>query len=285
MVKIPKFIGALFFLALLLLFGYIIPITLVFGNAEISNPDIASQINLYQGLLLVGLVGIFLLYYGKQIWKGDDEYGNSFGFFNIGESPSSSFFKNYSSFQLGLLSLIIIFSIFFILNFASFNGFTGFKVLPQQFSKTESLVFSTLLIPIGEEAISLFLVGILVLSLIVIANKTNMSKPTFLIYLYLVIPILMGIAGRIWHISAYPGSDINAFVIFMFWTVKTFLTIYTGYALIPIFLHQANNFFIDFGRLFSSSTVFVTIIILLIASITLYISVYGFTLKGKSGDG
>lgn len=36
--KIPKEIGTLILIALLIFLGYIIPITLVLGNAELRNP-------------------------------------------------------------------------------------------------------------------------------------------------------------------------------------------------------------------------------------------------------
>lgn len=268
--KIPKLVSAFFLIGFLFLIGYVIPVTLTLGNQEIKNPDIAFNINLFSGLLFT-LIGTAFLYYGKFIWKGDNKVGNSFGFFNIGEV--FPFWKRFTAPQLTLYALIFFSAIFFISNALNFGGFTGAKFLPQQFSEIESIAFSTLLIPTSEEALAIFVVGMLVLGLTFLALKYPSISKNFKTFYLGVIPFLMGILAVIWHASAYPGSDVASFIVFGFWTLKTFLILAVGFVMIGVIMHMANNFFIDFPRLFSDSIVFggTLVFIVVLSAITAFI--------------
>jgi len=268
--KIPKDVSALFIIGLTLFIGFIIPITLVLGNQEISNPDILFRLNLFSTLLIIGSIGTGAVYFGRKLWKGDNKYGDSFGFFNIGEKVK--FFKRFTATQLTLYSLIGFPILFLISRSLNVGGFTGSFVLPQQFSPGESLVFSSLLIPIAEEYMSIFVTGILVLALIFIAIRFKMSKDDFNTWYFGLIPILIGFFAIIWHGSAYPGSDVGLTIVFIFWWVKTIILLATGLILVAIIMHIGNNFFLDFGRLFSNNVVFgftigIILLLVLIASV------------------
>ncbi len=272
--KIPKEVGALVVIAIFLFLGWVVVDMLVLGNQEIKNPDIVFQQNLYTRLLFGGMFGVFVIYFTRRWWRGDNKYGDSFGFFNIGEKPSFSFFKRYSPLQLVLLSYIFFISIFFMVNLAKFGGFTSSQVLPQQFTPAESLAFSSLLIPFAEESMNIFVMSLLVLGLILLAIKYKMSYDNFKIYYFVAIPLIMGVVALIWHSSAYPGSDIAKSVVYLFWTLKAFLILATGFVFIGVAMHQPNNFFIDFSRLYSSDFVLSMTILALIGIVVAYIFLY-----------
>jgi len=107
--KTPKEIGALVVIAIMLFMGFIYPLTLTLGNQELSNPEISFKLFLFSIILIVGSVGTLVIYFTRYWWKRDNKYGDSFGFYNIGEKTSFAIFsKNFSVFQLGLLLLIIL---------------------------------------------------------------------------------------------------------------------------------------------------------------------------------
>ena len=290
--KTPKEIGALVVIAIMLFMGFIYPLTLILGNQELSNPEISFKLFLFSIILIGGSVGTLVIYFTRYWWKRDNKYGDSFGFYNIGEKPALSFFKNFSPFQLGLALLIIFSSIFLGASLLQSSGiitsnqFTSTIVLSQQFSPSDSLLFSTFLIPISEEAMNIFVIGLLVLLLIFISVKYKLSVEEYTIYYFIGIPIIIGILARFWHSSAYPGSDISLWVVFLFWTIKALIILATGFVFAGIFMHQSNNFFLDFPRLFSSDIVLITAVSFIFGLIVLYFWLYRNNLFGqKKNDG
>jgi hypothetical protein len=283
MKKLPNVVSALILIALMVLIGYVVPITLVLSNSEISNPEYSFSLNLFQGILFAGIFGIMVLYFARYLIKKDDKYGNSFGFFNIGEKPALSIFSRFTPLQLTILFGILFSVIFLSANLLSLKGFTSAKVLPQQFSPGESLVFSTLLIPTAEESLSMFVTALLVLALVVIAIKNKMPSGEFNTFYFGLIPAIMGAIAVFWHLSAYQGSDISLIIVFMFWAVKTLLVLVTGFFVVGWLFHTFNNFFIDFSRLaISSDTVLWTIIGIIVVLVGLYALLYGGRIFGSS---
>lgn len=275
-----KNIGALILLGLMLLIGYVIPVTLVLGNSEITNAEYSFQLTLFSQILFAGVIGIGVLYFGRYLMKKDDKYLNSFGFFDIGEAVP--YFKRFTAVQLGLLSSILVSTLFLISSYLKFGGFTSGRVLPMQFSPIQGLVFSSLLIPTSEEAMALFVVGMMVLALVLVAIKYKIPKNDFMIYYFVVIPVLLGIVATIWHVSAYSNSSINLLIVFFFWCIKTFLGLATGFFLIPWLMHTANNFFIDFARIFTSDAILYVAITLIIIQVIIYVLVYRNRLFGSN---
>jgi hypothetical protein len=275
-------VGALILLVFISIIGYVIPISLVLGNSEISNPAYTFQLNLFQGILFAGVIGIVLLYLARFLIKKDNIYGDSFGFFNIGESPSLSFFKRFTAFQLTLLTTISLSILFLITNLLKFKGFTSAKILPQQFSPTESLVFSSLLIPTAEECLAMLITGFLVLVLVYFSIKYKLKKSDFNTNYFLTIPIIVGIVAVIWHISAYGNSDIGLGVVFTFWTIKALLNLAIGFFVFGWIFHTLNNFFIDYSRLFSSDIVLMTTIAIILILVAIYFFIYRGRLFGTN---
>ena len=286
--KTPKEVGALVVIAIMLFMGFVYPLTLTLGNEELTNPDVSFKLFLFSLILIIGSVGALVIYFTRYFWRKDNKYGDSFGFYNIGEKPALSIFKNFSPFQLALLSLIIFSSIFLTANLLQTSGiiasnqFTSTIVLSQQFSKTDSLMFSTFLVPISEEALNIFVMGLLVILLIFIAVKYKLSFSDFRTYYFIGIPLLTGTLAVVWHLNAFPGSDIKLWVVFLFWVIKNLIILATGFIFAGIFMHQANNFFIDFPRLFSSDVVLMTSILSILGLIVLYWFLYKNNLFGKN---
>lgn len=272
--KIPREVGALIFIAFMVFLGFILPVTLTLGNQELNNQDVSFRIFLFSLLLGVGIIGTTALYFTRYWWRGDNKYGDSFGFFSIGSKPSLKMFSKFSAFQLGLLAMILFSSVFLVTNMFQVGGFTSTILLPQQFSPGESLAFSTLLIPTAEESMNIFVIGILVLALVLFAVKTKMRPQDFLVYYFIIIPIIIGIFGVIWHGSAYPNSDIAKTIVFMFWSIKAFLILATGFMFIGMAMHLNNNFFLDFTRLFGSDLARGVVIFFIIGMAILYWLLY-----------
>ena len=272
--KIPKEIGALILIGIMLFLGFIFTLTLVLSNQEISNEEISFNLFLFSLILGISLFGTFVVYFTRYWWKGDNKYGDSFGFFNIGEKPSSSFFKRFTAPQLAILSIIFFGVLFLLANIFQTGNFTSTIVLPQQFSKGASLMFSTFLIGTAEESMNIFVMGLLVLGLILFAVKYKMSFENFKIIYFLGIPIVIGIFAILWHKSAFPSSDLALYVVFLFWSLKAFLILITGFVFIGLSIHWQNNFFIDFSRLYSSDFVLGFTIFALIGLTLLYGLIY-----------
>jgi hypothetical protein len=144
------------------------------------------------------------------------------------------------------------------------------------------LVFSSLLIPTSEESMALFVVGMMVLALVLIAIKYKISRNDFLVYYFLIIPILLGIVATIWHVSAYSQSSISLITVFLFWSFKAFLGLATGYFVIPWLMHTLNNFVIDFARIFTSDAILYVVISLIILQIVIYVLLYKNRLFGST---
>lgn len=280
--KFKKLIGTPILTGIILFVGFVFSITLALGNQEISNPDISFQVFLFSTILVISSVGYLTIFVARFFLVKDNIYGDSFGFFSIGEKPSLSYFKRFTPLQLALLIFIILSSLFLVANIAHFKGFTSAKFLPQQFSPIDSLLFSTLLIPSAEESLAMFVTAMAVLFIVIIAIKYKLRKSDFLVLYYGLVPLTVGILAVVWHSNVYKGSDIALFAVFLFWGIKTLSNLAIGYFVFGWIFHSLNNFFIDFTRLYSSDTLlYITIGIIILASV-IYVLVYKGRLLGTT---
>jgi len=274
-----RLIGALILTALLIFAGLIIPLTLGLGTESINEEGIGNIIDFYAkfywSILVIWAVMITFIFIKKN-----NKYGDSIGFFGIGQKPGLKIFKNFSSSQITLGSLIIFSSLFLLANFLKLGGFTGLRVLPQQFSPTQSLLFSTLLIPISENLLLGAIISLLILGLTLIAIKYKLQYSDYMIYLYTGLFIIAGSFGVIWHNTAYPGSDLAKYVIFFFWGIGATMSVAIGLFTPFVIMHMTNNFFIDFSRLYSSDLMFTVMISFILILIALYFYLYRGNLFG-----
>lgn len=279
---IPKEVWALFLGVISAIIGYFIPITMILGSQEITNPQYQLFLSLYPFLLFGGIIVAELLYFTRDVWKRDNKYGNNFGFFSIKDSPLP-FIKNKTAPQLLLLSTIIFGAGFLLANSLKFlgSGFADSVFLPvQQFTPGQALAFSTLLIPISEEYLALSFIGLSVLLLTFLAVRYKMSSQNYKIFYFSIIPIEIGILAMIWHSTVYKSSTIALTTVFFFWVVKTLLVLLTGFFMVGWALHLLNNFFIDFTRIYSSTVLFTFMVAILIGLTTIYWYFYIYK-KGK----
>lgn len=280
MANYKNLIISLIILAVFCAIAIIIPDTLILGARELGNTEYQSQLSLFSRLFLAGAIITMCLTFARFFMQKDNKYTNSFGFYDIGDV--FPFFKRFTTFQLTLGFAIIFSTVFLGANILKVGGFTSASVLPQTFTPVQSLSFSTLLIPISEEMMAIGIIGILVMILIFLAIKYNMQKSEFLIYYLLLIPLIIGGIAIIWHNTAYANSDIGLGIVFLFWTIKTFLVLATGFFVVGWLLHLNNNFFIDFTRLFSSDVVLWSAVSVIVGMIALYIFLYRNSLFGST---
>lgn len=268
---------------------FVLSITYLFSNfigLSGGGFDSAEILNLQSFYLIGGVFSIIVIaghYYENASKKGDSKYGASIAFSNQGEKPHSTFFSRFTGPQLFLISLII-FGIFGFINFAFLGqqSYTGTIVLPQQFTPTSSLIYSTLLVPGAENLGAAALVVLSIVLLGYYARKKNFTPETYKVLLFLVfiIGFMLFAVGN--HLLRYSASDISLLTVAIFWGVGGLITFVTG-SFIPFWMmHLTNNLFIDMGRLFSSDIVTIYVLVGIILLSLLYIFIYrGRLLGGK----
>jgi len=255
MKQFPKPATILITLAIYTFLTMFLSITLVLGNAEIMNEAISFNLFLFGLIYIIGLVITLAMTFALFFIRKNNNLGDSIGFVDKGEKPSVSFFKRFTYPQLIWMSTIFFGWLFLGFNLLGSQSFTAFKFLPQQFSKIDSLLFSSLLIPGAEEMLSMAVISVSVLVLTILALKYKWSPKEYALYFFGTIPIIVGVFAVIWHMTAYSGSDVALVTVFFFWTIKTLIVLATGLFIIGFIIHFFNNFFIDFVRLFTSDAV------------------------------
>lgn len=269
--KIPKIVGFLLFLSILFLLAYLIPYTQVFAKAGLLDPDISQQIGIYSDLMFF-ILGVAILWLFNFFWKAGHKYGKNMGFYNKDET----FFRRFTYPQIFLLSTIVFGIVFMLSSFTRLlgKGIFGLRVLPQQFSPIDSLTLSSLQIPIAENLMLAFSIGIIIITLKLIAVRIDMSKENYNILKFLFVIIGSSVLGFIWHQTVYGSSEIAGFVVAIFWGLGGLLCIITGSFILYWIMHLMNNFFIDFSRLFSSDVVLFSTISVFVVLGILYFIVY-----------
>ena len=275
-----RLIGALILTAVIIFMGLIIPLTMGLGTASIHDPGVGETIDFYQKFYW-SLTVIWAVFIAFIFIRKNNKYGDSIGFFGIGKKPALSFFKRFSGFQLTLLSLITFFSIFLMANVLKTGSFTSLQVLPQQFSPTQSLLFSTLLIPVSENLLIGAIIALTLLGITLLAMKYKISESEYTSYIYIALFIIGGTFGVLWHLTAYPSSDLAKYVILMFWGIGAVISVATGLFMVFLIMHMANNFAIDFSRLYSSDTLLIVAVSVIIGLIVLYGWLYRNNLWGQ----
>ena len=256
--ELKKFWNFALLLAIVLIIGYS---TTNFIGLSRSGFDSSETLSL-QTFYLIGGIFAFILFLlqGYAIFiKDDDEYGTSIGFSSIGGEPHLSFFERFSTFQLLWFSVILFLflGLFNQFIFPEQKSYTGTGVLQtQQFTPTDSLIYSTLLIPTAENLGSAVILAFLMIFGAYYFNKFGWSDVNYRIAIFLLIPIAFGTFGLGNHLLRYSGSEIALTVVFFFWFIGGLITLLTG-SFIPFWImHMANNLFLDLSRFFSNDLMF-----------------------------
>lgn len=279
-------VKALLFFIFVVGIMFVFPITLILGKGGLDHPEVFRQLTFYT---ILGSVGIFLvsMAFATQfiLKKKDKTYGDNISFFSIGEKPAFKIFKRFTGVQLLLIMLIVSSSIFLMLNLfqTGIGSLTGLRVLPQQFTATDSLLFSTANIPASE---NMFFHGVLASILIFLgywARKKGIDYKNYRILVYALIPIMI-IFGIIWHISVYGTQQASLLVVALFWGLGAFLTLAIGFFGVFWIIHLTNNFFIDIARFLSQQQTLIYIGLAIFLMVVTYFILYRGRLLGKKQD-
>jgi hypothetical protein len=269
--KIPKIVGFLMLVAFLFGAGYLLPYTLFLGKAGLLDDKIASQVAIYSdiSLFFVGLIVVYLINY---LWKGNDKYGDNIGIHNKEEG----ILKNFTYMQITLLSSIFFFALFFFANLSKSlkQGIVPYVQLPQQFSALDSVSLSTAQIPIAENVMFAFAVGLIALIVTLVSIKYNLSKKDHVLYKFMSVIIGSSILGWTWHQTVYSNSSIAGIVVAVFWGIGGLLCLLTGSFIPFLALHVANNLTIDLSRLYSNDFASGMIILFIITLVLIYGFIY-----------
>jgi hypothetical protein len=273
--------------AILLGIMFIVPFTIGLSQGGFNSGETIGNVSIldtFQFYMVSGAIGwiIILACYIAQIilTKDDKTYGDSVAFVSLGQKPGLPLFKRFTMLQLIHLSLIFFSIIFLFANITNTQSFTGLKVLPQQFSATDSLLFSSAQVPIAENLVAGAVLAIILLILGIVARKYDIGYTNFAILAFMSV-LIMGVFGVAWHSSVYPDSQVAMIVVFFFWTMGSLLTLLTGFFGIFWIMHLMNNFFIDISRFLSSQLLIIYIGFIIATLIGAYLYIYRGRYFGK----
>jgi hypothetical protein len=231
------------------------------------------------------LILMLLFLYQISTSEGDDIYGRGVGFSNLGGKPHIPIFKRFSTLQLGWLFVIVLL-IFGALNilgvFGAQRTYTGVGVLEtQQFTPTDSLIYSTLLIPGSENFGFAVLAGILIVTLGILARKYKLKLEVYVVLVFISMIVLGGLFGLGNHQLRYRGSDVALQTVIVFWSIGGLLTALTGSFVFFWLIHIFNNFLFDLSRFLSVDSIIAILGSSLFVLVILYVVVYRGRLLGS----
>jgi len=261
--------------------GFLLSLFIGLSQGGFDSFEILNQYNFYISGSFFLLLTFMAFITEQVITKDDSKYGNSVAYVSNGKFPHLSIFKDTSPFQLFLLSLIFFSIVGFFFVQTNQTTFTGLAVLEQQFTATSSVLFSSALIPISENAGFALMIALILIFLKVAARKYNWGKTNYLLVSWSTVLVSSGLYGYSVHLLRYVNSSVALGTVWLFWTIGGILTMATG-SFIPFWvMHLINNFLFDIQRYISNDTTIFIMIGLLLLSIVTYIYLYGFTLKSK----
>jgi len=254
--KTKSIVNTLFFIAFLLVLGFAVPQTLGLSSRSFNEAGILSQYQFYVMATGLSALGIIILFFVNFYKRDDEKYGNSILFFSPGEfpSPKIKFFK--SAIMLFLVSLIVYSFLFGILPKFSQQTFFGADVpsLKEQFTSTENISYSNLMVPIAENFTMAFILAFFVTSLRFYAKKKDLSLLNFRLILISMMIVLFVITAVLNH-ARYNDSDQALISVALFWALGAVVTFVTG-SFIPFWIqHVMNNVFIDIAKYYPLSNV------------------------------
>jgi len=273
----PKPVIWMLILAVLILFGFLIPQTFVLAEGELFNEQLTFQSNLFNLILFGSSIGLMLVFGAFYLWKKNDKHTDNLGFAGDGKLYGTQWWHKFDPLQRLIISFLLMGFVFSVSTFLRLGTFTQLRFLPQQFTPAKSLIFSTLMIPISENVMAQFVIALTVLLLTIVAIRYDVKHEEYKWYILISVPLILGSLAMLWHRTAYAGSD-NAYpIIFVFWAIGGLMSIYLEDAIPFIIAHMYNNFFIDFTRLFTSDSALFTVLALIFGiPILIWFLVYGF---------
>jgi len=267
----------------LIFFMVLISQTLGLGKTGFDTESVFKQFVFYIGPAIAFLIGVLAIFFIELYNKeGDAQYGSGIGFSENGESPAFSYFKKFSNIRFVLMSTIVFGTLGLFALMTSQSAFTGVGTIAQQFTAVDSLMFSSALVPAAENLGSAFLIAFLLFAFRKYARANKLSKENFLIFSFVLIPLLVGIYGLSNHLLRYGGQESSLIIVFFFWSFGALITLLTG-SFIPFwFMHIFNNFFFDLKRFASNESIFAFSGLVLIACVIAYFLIY--VQRGKNAS-
>lgn len=262
---------------ILIFIGFLSAKTLGLGRTGFEVKEIFDQYVFYAvngGIFLLGLLSIYV----ASLITGDEKFGTSVAFNSPGESPAieGDFFK--SPWRLILFS-IMLFSLLGIASTVSNTTFTGVGKLAQQFTVTDNIMFSSLLVPIAENIDLAFFIALIIFIIRSIAKKNDWSKTNFILFTATAVTIISSLYGVANHLLRYQGQEVAIIVVAFFWAIGGLMTILTG-SFIPFWImHVSNNLFFMLRQSFSSESALTIAVVLSVISFILFALTF---LKKKS---
>lgn len=240
-----------------------------------------QQFFFYTGPAVGYLVGILILFFVAH-FMFKEGFGRSVLFNSPGESPAlpTSIFKN--SFRLFFISFIIFSGLGLYSSYTHQSiVFTGVGTLQHQFSATDNLIYSALIIPAAENLGAAFLIASLVFLLLYLSKKYSWGKESFTVLSWILIPLATSVFGFLNHLLRYSSSEVALTSVVIFWFIGGLLTVISG-SYIPFWcLHICNNLFFSLSTQFSNENVLLWTIGLEIVLIVLFVVFFIINKKPK----
>lgn len=255
-----------------------------FEAAEILNLQSFYYIGIaFAVILITGYL------YERSSRRGDAKYGNSIGFASLGEKPHLKFFKRVTVPQLALVCMIL-FTILASVNISLVQegygqrSYTGVGFLEaEQFTPTDSIIYSSTLIPGAENlgGAAFIALLILIIGILVRTGKIKVSPETHTVIIILVLIFGLMLFGLGNHLLRYGGSEVALQTVILFWGIGGALTALTGNFIPFWIMHIVNNLFFDLSRFFSNEIMFPVTIGVIIVMIVIYGFIYSGRLFGS----
>ncbi len=279
-----RLLNFLLFSGILIFILVAVPETIALGKAGFNITEILNQFLFYIATAGGFMLAMFFFFFYEYLnTKDDSEYGNGLGFSSPGEFPSFSFFKGFTQFQLFFLFLITFSTVGLFTYVSKQISFTGVAVLAQQFTKTDSLLFSSTLVPIAENLGLAVLIAFGITMFRFYARKYSWEPMNFRMACFSLI-LLGGAVGVANHMMHYSGNDIALTTVFVFWTIGALITLVTGSFLPFLTLHFSNNFFFDLGRFMSNENMMIYVGSFILLMVITYITIYRGRLFGVKNE-
>ena len=160
------------------------------------------------------------------------------------------------------------------------QSFFGIGTTPQQFTKVDSLVFRTFLVPTPENLGAGFIFALYLVVLRYWARKKDMTPQNFKVFAIVGLMILGAIYGFSLHQLVYGGLETDLLRTTAIWTIGGLVTGIIGNFIVFWVLHTINNFFLDLKGFFPNEIMLVIFAGIFFALVGLYWYLY--IRKGKS---
>lgn len=203
------------------------------------------------GLIVVQIISLF-------VFSGKDKTKDGALIHDPEQGMFTKSLINKNPFLLYFFSIII----FALIGWYASQYQTFFSDIPkfeQQFTVGADLFFSVYPASPSETFGALFLVSLVGLIIGLFVKSGKLSRNFFLVLFIPLGTLVSMFYGIINHLARYGSSDVAIQNVMVFWGLGGFITTITGSVIPFLVMHDVNNFYVRFSKLFGSDIVtFVT---------------------------